>query len=42
MFSNLKVKENEVVLVFSIFAQRPIYGHFVNLQVFPFDDTYLK
>ena len=29
----LKVEENKVSLVFSIFAQGPRYGHFLNLQV---------
>ena len=36
----LKVEGNKVPLVFSIFAQGPRYGHFVNLQLFPFDVTY--
>ena len=38
----LKVEENKVPLVFLIFSQGPRYGHFVNLQVFPFDVTYWK
>ena len=37
---SLKVEGNKVPLVFSFFVQGPRYGHFVNLQVFPFDVTY--